>query len=164
MRVPEAHIYEQCLIQMLLSRSDGGRRSSMSQPPPLSETSRGLDQTEPNATVAPTSSAGVLVSSGGNAKAVLTFDKLDVNEVYEWVGSDQAGAIASFLGTTRDNFNGMFPLIPCGYVLGCNPVGYGTCVLEAGSWADVVVAVERQDRFHLRGAPGRGGLFSWTGH
>lgn len=37
----------------------------------------------------------------------LTFDKLDPTEIFDLVRDESCGAVSSFAGTTRDNFNGM---------------------------------------------------------
>lgn len=36
----------------------------------------------------------------------LTTDKLDLTEICEMVADEKCGAVASFAGTTRDNFEG----------------------------------------------------------
>jgi molybdopterin synthase catalytic subunit len=38
----------------------------------------------------------------------LTYDPLDVAQIMNTVRDDGAGALALFVGTTRDNFNGTF--------------------------------------------------------
>lgn len=38
--------------------------------------------------------------------SVLTYDKLDTQQIIASVGNDQAGATAVFIGTTRDSFRG----------------------------------------------------------
>lgn len=39
---------------------------------------------------------------------VLTYDPLDTNKIIKSVGDHSAGAIAVFIGTTRNSFNGPF--------------------------------------------------------
>lgn len=43
---------------------------------------------------------------------VLTHDRLDTNEIIASVGDDAAGAVAVFIGTTRNSFKGVLPLSP----------------------------------------------------
>lgn len=38
---------------------------------------------------------------------VLTHDRLDTNEIISSVGDDAAGAVAVFIGTTRNSFKGV---------------------------------------------------------
>lgn len=48
-----------------------------------------------------------LLTSPEGDMAALTHDVLDVLKITQSVQSDQAGAIATFIGTTRDNFKGL---------------------------------------------------------
>jgi len=51
------------------------------------------------------STSGSVETSNGDIGA-LTFDALDPLAIQRSVQSDQAGAIAMFIGTTRDSFKG----------------------------------------------------------
>ena len=45
-------------------------------------------------------------SEDGSLTCSLTFSPLDVSQVTEWVGADEAGALGLFIGTTRNSFQG----------------------------------------------------------
>ena len=44
-------------------------------------------------------------SSDENRKLILSSNKLEINNAVEFVKDDSAGAISSFIGTTRNNFD-----------------------------------------------------------
>ena len=50
--------------------------------------------------------SAVLSYVDGDDQFHLTDEKLDITKAYEGVQTDSAGAISSFIGTTRDNFEG----------------------------------------------------------
>lgn len=46
-----------------------------------------------------------------NGTVVLTHDKLETQDIIASVGDDAAGAVAVFIGTTRNSFKGVMPPI-----------------------------------------------------
>jgi molybdopterin synthase catalytic subunit len=62
-----------------------------------------------------------MTESDGRDIAVLTADRIDISAVIDAVRDDGAGAISTFIGTTRNTFEGALQTAPSG---DCTPNCY----------------------------------------